>query len=337
MLAEILDVNFLLINDGISVSDEILQSNGVKQGGCMSPFLFIFAISDINDIMKDFPDVKCILYADDIVLLSKNLNDFTILLPKITDYLAIRCLKLNEKKCQVMKFRSGGHGRYSKVELNWEKQNKINFCSSINYLGVTFQTAGVCFSKHIDKRVKASIFATGKIKNLSKSSIVTAKKLFDLAISPVASYGIEAVWKYLTLKDLNNLECAKSRFFKKTLCVDKRMKSRFIYELVETDYFVSDLKTKFSLSDTPVYIKFLDNMMHKKQNIHPNFYSTPAMTNKNWWLPYCKDRRIFTRYSFHGYHFLLCKDKRFHLEVSANCVCQFCDEVCIEMYHFFLN
>jgi hypothetical protein len=31
----------------------------------------------------------------------------------------------------------------------------------------------------------------------------TALKIFDLAISPIASYGIEAIWPYLTTADLH--------------------------------------------------------------------------------------------------------------------------------------
>ena len=38
LLADILDINFLQINDGITTSKKITQSNGVKQGGSLSLF-----------------------------------------------------------------------------------------------------------------------------------------------------------------------------------------------------------------------------------------------------------------------------------------------------------
>jgi hypothetical protein len=69
-----LDVNYLIINDGVTQSIEIVQSNEVRQGGCLSPFLFKYAISNFNDAILEFEDVRAMLYADDIVLYSENLN-----------------------------------------------------------------------------------------------------------------------------------------------------------------------------------------------------------------------------------------------------------------------
>ncbi|CAB3387098.1 Hypothetical predicted protein [Cloeon dipterum] len=116
LLAEMLDANLLTVRDGISVSESIVQSNGVKQVGSMSPFLFIFALSDINSIFVDFPDVKIILYADDMVLLSSSLDDIRRSLELLIDYLAFRDLELNFDKCKIMKFRKKGRGRLAKSD-----------------------------------------------------------------------------------------------------------------------------------------------------------------------------------------------------------------------------
>jgi hypothetical protein len=50
-------------------------------------------------------------------------------------------------------------------------------------------------------------------------------KFFDLAFAPVASYGIEAIWLFLSVNNLNKLETAKSRFLKRLLSVKKTVKS----------------------------------------------------------------------------------------------------------------
>jgi hypothetical protein len=52
LLAEMMEVNFLKINDGIAVSETIIQSNCVRQGGCNSPFLLIYALSDSNEVLS---------------------------------------------------------------------------------------------------------------------------------------------------------------------------------------------------------------------------------------------------------------------------------------------
>jgi hypothetical protein len=45
------------------------------------------------------------------------------------------------------------------------------------------------------------------------------------------------------------------------------MRSRFVYELVDTDLFVSDLKLKFSLPETEVYNKFCEQKSMNKLGI----------------------------------------------------------------------
>ena len=87
LLAEMLDVNYLIITDGVTQSVKITQSNGVRQGGCLSPFLFIYAISNFNDAILEFEDVRAMLYADDIVLYSENLSSIRAALKNTELYL----------------------------------------------------------------------------------------------------------------------------------------------------------------------------------------------------------------------------------------------------------
>jgi hypothetical protein len=98
-----------------------------------------------------------------------------------------------------------------------------------------------------------------------------------LAVSPVASYGIEAIWRYLSKNDLNNLEKANSRFLKRVLSMDKTLRSKFTYELVETDLFVHDLKREYNLPDTAAYDEIMEQKNHKSK-IDPNFYETSSVT-----------------------------------------------------------
>jgi hypothetical protein len=314
-----MEINFLKINDGISVSQLIIQSNGVRQGGCLSPFLFIYALSDLNDILLDLKTVSLILYADDIVLYSENLTDLKIAIGRVSDYLEFRKLKLNIGKCKIMKFRNKGKGRLKKDDIVFIDGEKLEFVSEFCYLGVTFQSSGNTFSKHIYKRLRAGLFAISRLKALSLTSVETALKLFDLAVSPVASYGIEAIWPYLSCDDLNNLEKAKSRFLKRVLSVSKYTKSRFTYELTETDLFVNDLKMKYKLIDTVAYDKFIEQKIINFSLIDPLFYETPAFNDFKWKNINFKDRHLFTRYACHGFHHKLCENSNYHFSVSEQC------------------
>jgi hypothetical protein len=334
LMSSMFDTNYLIINDGVCISDPIIQTNGVRQGGCLSPFLFIYSINDINELLKKYPNVKMLLYADDIVLLCKNLNELRDVLVDIKNYLLQRKLQLNFEKCKIVKFRNGGKGRYKKDDHLEIDNIQIQFVPEFCYLGVVFQCSGTSFSKHVLKRAKASYFAISKLTKLTKSSIETALKLFDLAISPVASYGIESIWPYLKKSDFYTLETVKSRYLKKALGLSKYTKSRYTYKLANTDFFVRDLRDRFSLQSTAEYEKFLHNKNISLTEINPQFFETPAMTNPCWKNVNFEKRHAFTRYSCHGFHHLLCNNPNFHAIALDNCECKFCNEK-IGQYHLF--
>jgi len=99
----------------------------------------------------------------------------------------------------------------------------MEFVTNFDYLGVQFQASGLAFSK----RDKAAIFATSKLNSLPKASLDTALKLFDLPVSPIASYGIEAIWNFLSENDFHQLKTDKSRILKRVLCLSKHTNSRY--------------------------------------------------------------------------------------------------------------
>jgi hypothetical protein len=114
-------------------------------------------------------------------------------------------LELNEKKCKIMKFKNKGVSRPCNKDFLILGSEILKCDPDFKYLGVTLQASGKCFSKHIAKRVSAAICATHKIKNLSQMSIEAGLKLFDLAVAPIASYGIEVIWPHLSKNDLQKL------------------------------------------------------------------------------------------------------------------------------------
>jgi hypothetical protein len=333
LIAEMMDINFLSIVDGVGRSEQIVQSNGVRQGGSLSPLLFIFSLFDINNLLSDFQNIKLQLYADDILITSNNLGEIQSFVNKLVPYLSERNLKLNASKSKLLKFRKKGRGRYKQTDHLTIQNEEIEKVPDFIYLGVKFQASGTTFTKHLQKRIKAAIFALSKLNALRKSSIETALKLFDLAIAPIASYGIEAIWPFLTLEDLNLLETAKSRFLKRALCLSKYINSRFAYALADTSSFIEDLRWKYSLPETESYNKFLNNQAFKMAEINPDFYDTPAMTDGNWKSACFENRNVFTRYSCHGYHYVLCTNKNYHSSASDTCKCTKCNQK-MDTYHF---
>jgi hypothetical protein len=295
--------------------------------------LFIFALFDIDSILKEFPSIKLLIYADDILIISENLQDIQRFLNRLIRYLTERNLKLNAEKSKILKFRKKGRGSYKLDDILRIGDDEIEFVTDFIYLGIKFQASGTSFTKHIAKRTKAAIFATSQLHSLPKASLDTALKLFDLAIAPVASYGIEAIWSYLKLNDLQYLETVKSRFLKKAMGLSKVNKARYTYELADTSTFIEDLRWRFSLPETESYNKFLTNWAFKLAEIDPKFYETPAMVDQNWKNSCFENRHVFTRYACHGYHYVLCKNQKFHLCVKSKCKCKKCGQQ-MDNYHF---
>jgi hypothetical protein len=303
------------------------------QGGPSSPLLYNLLTFDVLNILVDLiandPDIFICIYADDIAIISRNLHKLQLLLDKLIQWATLNGLKINENKTKVVKFRRGGP--LKKDDYLHINGVKLEFVNEFKYLGVTVQQSGKCFSHHIIERSKLAISASYSISNVHLLSVSTAMKLFDLKISPVASYGIQIVWPYLSVRDFNLLESVKSRFIKRILSLSKYTLSRYVYKLINTKFFVSELRDKFQLPCTLNYNKFLVERENKEDEINLAFYRTPAFKSNAWMKPNCRNRNIFTRYAIHGFHHLICTNKKFH-DCSVNCKCTLCNAIC-SRYH----
>jgi hypothetical protein len=109
-------------------------------------------------------------------------------------------------------------------------------------------------------------------------------------------------------------------------------KSFIKYKTLDFDLFVSDFKLKFTLPDTNAFNKCCEANLGKQPEICDEFYMTCKMQNKNWQRILFEDRHVFTRFACHGYHYLFCKNKHFHFDAKADCMCEYCNESC-DQYH----
>ena len=89
---------------------------GVKQGGNLSPNLFKIFINSLPDYLEKTNDpisieeksIHCLMYADDIVLLSKSSQGLQEKLNKLKDFCNDWCLNINIKKTKVLVFNKAG-------------------------------------------------------------------------------------------------------------------------------------------------------------------------------------------------------------------------------------
>ena len=89
---------------------------GVKQGCILSPRLFNIFINDIPGIFDATCTplelgneiLNCLMYADDLVILSKTKNGLQQSLIKLEEYVKKWGIELNLKKTKIMVFQRGG-------------------------------------------------------------------------------------------------------------------------------------------------------------------------------------------------------------------------------------
>ena len=94
---------------------------------------------------------------------------------------------------------------------------------------------------------------------------------------------------------------------------------------------IEDLRLLLLLPTTEAYQQQVKEHRMKKSEIWEDFYRTDAMTRDDWKGPNYDLRHFVTRYAAHGFHHLICKEKRHH-EPSDKCVCELCGTQCTR-YH----
>jgi len=173
---------------------------GVKQGCCMSGFLFLLAIDWVmrktvtgtrTGIRWDFTTVlEDLDFADDIALLSSKMNHLQQKTTKLEANAAKVGLKLNDKKCKVMKSNSK-----NSVKLK-VGPNDVEEVENFTYLGanVTMDGGGTA---DVKKRIALASGQMKKLANIWKTNNISRKTkatLFKSLVLSVLLYGCET-WK----------------------------------------------------------------------------------------------------------------------------------------------
>ena len=145
---------------GSSLSVKVLQNQlsesfsseiGVKQGDNLSPTLFNLFLNDLVDSStfdRNFSDpvslgsyrFNCLLYADDIVLLSKSEAGLQSCLDSLSMYCKKWGLTINHDKSKVMIFNAAGR-LYSKDNFCIDGES-LSVVKEYKYLGIIFSTCG---------------------------------------------------------------------------------------------------------------------------------------------------------------------------------------------------
>ena len=190
------------------LSERIPSSIGVKQGCVLSPLLFNLFPSDLPSIFStdchpvELCNLKlnCLMFADDLVLVSQSAEGLQNCLNKLQTYCKKWCLTVNTDKTKVVIFNKGGHriSRYT-FRLN---DSTIEIVQQYCYLGIIFSATGN-FNNACNALYDKALRAFYKFKRLQpQNNIRQALKLFDCLIIPILTYS-SVIWGPLYAKSMN--------------------------------------------------------------------------------------------------------------------------------------
>jgi hypothetical protein len=190
----------LQVNTGKGLTTEFTSDVGVRQGDNLSPTLFNLFVNDIPDIFDSScapvsmhtRSLNCLLYADDLVILSESAHGLQNALNRLNQYCSDWGLTINPQKTKAFIAST-----QKSLTLNLQiGGTPIECVAEATYLGLIISSDGSfkrCMKMLYSKGLKA-MFKLRKVMSPPPNP-ATSLHLFDHLIKPILLYGCE-IWGY---------------------------------------------------------------------------------------------------------------------------------------------
>ena len=208
--------------------------------------------------MLNSTPLNCLLYADDLVILSESKEG----LQKSLDILSLYCekwgLEVNTRKTKCLVFNT--MGRLSPIKFKY-KNLEIENTTSYTYLGVTFSASG-SFTEAKNVLYKKSLkafFKFSKYFTEYKPDISTLINIFNHTVQPVALYGSE-IWGTFDTKKFNS----NPYWYFEKLCHDnvlEKVNMKLCRFALSVNRYSTHLAVRGELGRYPLYLNILFSMI----------------------------------------------------------------------------
>jgi hypothetical protein len=267
---------------GTQLSAPFLVSNGVRQGGILSPYLFNTYMNDLSTELNCMT-AGCmfngmlynhLMYADDMVLLAPSISGLQKLLEKCSEFASSHSILYNIKKTVCMCFRPLVlKCKFDPIVMLSGKQ--IRCVTSHKYLGV-YITENQKDDTSIEHQMK-NLYIRGNmiIRNFKHCCESVKCQLFK---SFCTSFYCSPLWCYFNVESLRRFKVAYNRIFRILLCLSHRTSMSFSFITRSLDPFQVLLRKAVGSLRKRLYAT--DNALVK--NIMSSQYFTFSNISKKW-------------------------------------------------------
>ena len=170
---------------------------GVRQGCILSPRLFNLFINDIPELFDNTcrpvtlgdEKISCLMYADDLVILSETESGIQNCLDKLKQYTDKWKLELNIKKTKIMVFQNTGRRRKTKFYFGTQI---LELAQSYKYLGTTITNTGSFKLNEVNLKKKGLRAAFIISKNIGMFAAPSSSiRVFEKVVEPILTYNGE--------------------------------------------------------------------------------------------------------------------------------------------------
>jgi hypothetical protein len=181
---------------GDKYSPPFRTNRGVRQGCVLSPLLFNIFLSDIQNIfdssgdnpMMNYEEISCLIWADDILILSETEQGLQNKLDALVTYCKVNQLEVNTDKTKTMIFTKSGRLLKSRFYF---RRTELENVRCYKYLGFVVTPSGEIKSGLEDLRVRA-LRALTKIRKslgpLFRANIRNTLHLYNYMVKPILLY-----------------------------------------------------------------------------------------------------------------------------------------------------
>lgn len=200
------------------LTDTFSSNKGVRQGDALSPMLFNIYVNDIPKMLLTQPTcapslgdtkVPCLLYADDMILMSKTAEGLQTQLDMLDNFCNEWFLEINPTKTQTMCIKPICSTTVDSNQTFKLGASTLSLADSYVYLGVKIDERGT-FSTQTEYMNSKALKAVYKLfKSISKVDldVCTLFHLFDNLIKPILLYAREVTFSATTLKKTEDILC----------------------------------------------------------------------------------------------------------------------------------